>query len=296
MPEDGPNRPSPQGNSALLPAPSKWMVAQPSTAGTGPREGRRRSLPRIRGCTTGRLQWRHGASALSQEGVAKPGTPRSHAQIFTNPDGSPKSRERRRRQRLGEPICRHVGAREEVEGHISARLETANHVVGDVDMLGPPRPLGVVNQRQSGLFVIPHRHGSAVDAQSRQQFAQPQRLLGRHCGGHVLGLGRRGGNGRLSLLAHEIGPPLQVKTITVVDRRPLMSPAQSASTTPFSGSLPPYTAPRRVVQRRWRKNPLALRMWFFSGQDIKRDSTPTAKAMFGLFVVDRWRRDPTNSA
>jgi len=147
------------------------MEAQPSTAGTGPQQRRQRSLPRNRGCATGRLQWRHGASALPQQGVAKRGAPRNRAQVFTNPDGSPESRERRRRQRLGEPIRRHFGTREEVEGHIPARLVVAKHVLGDVDMLGPPRRLGVVDQRQAGLVVLPHRHGSTVDAQSRQQLA-----------------------------------------------------------------------------------------------------------------------------
>jgi len=147
------------------------MVAKPSTTGTGPRPGRRRSLPRIRDRATGRLQWRHGASALPPQGVARPGAPLSRAQVLTKPDGSPESRERRRRQRLGEPIRRHVGDRERVKGHILARREVANHVVGDVDMLGPPRRLGVVDQRQAGLVVLPHRHGSTVDAQSRQQLA-----------------------------------------------------------------------------------------------------------------------------
>jgi len=126
---------------------------------------------RIRGRATGRLQWRHGASALPQQGVARPGAPLSRAQVFANPDGSPESRERWRRQRLGEPIRRHVGARGGVEGHIPARLVVANHVVGDVGMLGPPRRLGVVDQRQAGLVVLSHRDGSTVDAQCRQQLA-----------------------------------------------------------------------------------------------------------------------------
>jgi len=87
------------------------------------------------------------------------------AQVYTDPDGRPKGRERRRRQRLGEPIRRHFGARKEEEGHIPARLAFANHVVGYVDMLSPPRRLGVVGQRKVKLVVLPHWHGFAIHAE-----------------------------------------------------------------------------------------------------------------------------------
>ena len=149
---------------APMPALRQWMVPQPSTADSGPQQRRRRSSPRTPGGATGRLQWRYGVSALPLVGVAKLGAPRNRAQVFTNPDCSPEIRERRRRQRLGEPVRRHFGAREEVGGQIPARPVITNHVVGDVDMLGPPRRLGVVDQRGARLVVLSHWHGPAINA------------------------------------------------------------------------------------------------------------------------------------